>query len=272
MYPELLKLGPITIYSYGLMMGISFIVANYFLAKELGRKGLNPAVASTITLIALAAGISGSKIMYLLENFRYFVRDPIGMAFSPSGLTWYGGFFLATAMIYVYVKTKKISFWKIADSASPGLMWGYGVARIGCHLSGDGDYGFPTTLPWGVSYANGTYPPSEAFRNVPQIAGQFPGGIVPDSTPVHPTPIYEFLLATGIFLLLWRLRRRNVPEGNLFMLYLIYSGSERFLIEFIRINPRIFLGLSEAQIIAIVVIATGLYGLNRFRPGEPTAQ
>ncbi len=268
MYPELFKIGPFTVYSFGLMMGISFIVANYFLAKEFKRKGINPAFASTITLIALIAGVAGSKILYLIENFHYFVRDPIGMAMSASGLTWYGGFLLATGMIYLYGKSKKISFWRIADAASPGLMWGYGIARVGCHLSGDGDYGIPTNLPWGVSYARGTYPPSEAFRDLPQIASRFPNGIVPNDTPLHPTPIYEFILATGIFLLLWKLRRRNYPDGRLFMIYLISAGLERFFIEFIRVNPRILLGLTEAQIIAIVLIGVGLYGLRQFRPRE----
>ncbi len=268
MYPELFKIGPFTVYSFGLMMGISFIVANYFLGKEFKRKGINPAFASTITLIALVAGVSGSKILYLLENFSYFLRDPIGTAFSPSGLTWYGGFILATAMIYLYVRAKRISFWRVADAASPGLMWAYGIARIGCHLSGDGDYGLPTSLPWGVSYARGTYPPSEAFRDLPQIAGRFPTGVVPNDTPLHPTPIYEFLLATGIFFLLWKLRRRNYPDGRLFMIYLISAGLERFFVEFIRINPRILIGLTEAQIFAIVLIGVGLYGLRHFQHVE----
>jgi len=271
MYPELLKIGPITIYSYGLMMGISFIIANYLLSKELKRKGLDPSLASVITLIALVFGISGSKILYLIENFQHFTRNPIGMAFSPSGLTWYGGFFLATLVIYIYVRKKKISFWRIADAASPALIWAYGIARIGCHLAGDGDYGIPTDLPWGVSYARGTYPPSEAFRQFPEIAGRFPNGVVPDDTPLHPTPVYEFLLATGIFFLLWKLRKRNSPDGVLFMYYLIFAGLERFLIEFIRINPRLFLGLSEAQLIAIVLIALGLIGLPYFRREQPSS-
>jgi phosphatidylglycerol:prolipoprotein diacylglycerol transferase len=270
MYPELFRIGPFTVYSFGLMMGIAFIVANYLLAKELKRKGINPTYASSITLIALVAGVAGSKILYLLENFGDFIQDPIDRAFSPAGLTWYGGFVLATAMIYLYGRSKKVSFWKIADSASPGLMWGYGIARIGCHLSGDGDYGIPTTLPWGVSYARGTYPPSEAFRNLPEIANRYPNGIVPDNTPLHPTPIYEFILATGIFLLLWKLRKRNYPDGRLFMIYLIAAGLERFLIEFIRINPRILFGLSEAQIVATVLIVAGLYGLRHFKAKEAT--
>jgi phosphatidylglycerol:prolipoprotein diacylglycerol transferase len=265
MYPELFRIGPFTVYSFGLMMGIAFIVANYFLAKELKRKGINPAYASSITLIAVVAGISGSKILYLLENFDDFIQDPIARAFSPAGLTWYGGFILATAMIYLYVRSKKVSFWKIADAAAPSLILGYGIARIGCHLSGDGDYGIPTSLPWGVDYSRGTYPPSEAFRDFPEIASHYPNGIVPDHTPLHPTPVYEFLLATAIFFLLWKLRKRNYADGRLFMIYLIAAGLERFFIEFIRINPRVLFGLSEAQIIAIVLTVAGFYGLRHFK-------
>ena len=213
-----------------------------------------------------------TKILYLLENFKYFVRDPIGMAFSPSGLTWYGVFFLATAMIYIYVRSKRISFWKIADASSPGLMWGYGIARIGCHLSGDGDYGIPTSLPWAASYSRGTYPPSEAFRNFPEITSRFPDGIVPDTTLVHPTPVYEFILATGVFILLWKLRKHPAPDGQLFMLYLIFASLERLFIEFIRINPRILFGLSEAQIVSLILMALGLYGLSYFRRREAVTQ
>lgn len=269
MYPELFKIGPFTVYSYGLMMGISFIIANWLLSKELARKKLDPNLASTITLIALVTGISGSKILYLIEHWEYFVRDPIGMTFSPGGLTWYGGFLLATGMIYLYIKQKKIPFLKICDAASPGLMWAYGIARIGCHLSGDGDYGMPTNLPWAVSYGRGTYPPSIAFKNFPEIAARYPNSIVPNNTLVHPTPIYEFVLATVIFFLLWNLRKKPYLDGKLFMIYLVASGLERFLIEFIRINPRILFGLSEAQLFTAILIMIGLYGFYRLKTQLP---
>ncbi len=269
MYPELFKIGPFTVYSYGLMMGISFIIANWLLSKELARKKLDPNLASTITLIALVTGISGSKILYLIEHWEYFVRDPIGMTFSPGGLTWYGGFLLATGMIYLYIKQKKIPFLKICDAASPGLMWAYGIARIGCHLSGDGDYGMPTNLPWAVSYERGTYPPSVAFKNFPEIAARYPNSIVPNNTLVHPTPIYEFVLATVIFFLLWNLRKKPYLDGKLFMIYLVASGLERFLIEFIRINPRILFGLSEAQLFTAILIMIGLYGFYRLKTQLP---
>lgn len=264
MCPRLLDIGPFTIYSYGLMLAIGFIVASSLLTRELRRKLLDPNLGNNITLIALVTGVAGSKMLYLIEHWSEFIADPLGMAFSPSGLTFYGGFLLATLVVYLYVRRKKVNFFAIADATAPGLLLGYGIARIGCHLAGDGDYGFPTTLPWGTDYSNGTYPPSAAFRNFPEITSQFPNGIVPDNTPCHPTPVYELLLCAVFFWILWRMRKTTTPEGKLFMAYLVLAGLERFTIEFIRLNPRVAFGLSEAQLIAIGLMVVGALGWNYF--------
>ncbi|MFZ4622533.1 MAG: prolipoprotein diacylglyceryl transferase, partial [Bacteroidota bacterium] len=262
MHPIIFSLGPITIYSFGLMMGISFLIGNYILAKEFQRKKLHADLASNVTLIALIAGVSGSKLLYLIENWGFFVKDPFGMIFSPGGLTFYGGFILATSSIYVYAKKKKIRFMAIADSVAPALILGYGLARIGCHLAGDGDYGFPSNLPWATDYSNGTYPPSAAFRNFPEVTSQFPGGIVPDNTLCHPTPIYETIICSIFFLILWKNREKWNAEGQMFSIYLILAGIERFSVEFFRLNPRLAFGLSEAQLISLALIALGAYGVN----------
>lgn len=261
MHPVLFELGPVKIYSFGLMMGISFIIANILLTKEFKRKKLNPELASTITLIALVAGVVGSKILYLIENFSEFLADPFGMTFSPGGLTFYGGFILATASIYFYAKKKGIKFIRIADSIAPALLLAYGIARIGCHLAGDGDYGYPTDLPWATNYENGTYPPSAAFREFPEIVNKYGvNGVVPDNTLCHPTPIYETLICAGLFLIMWKNRGKWKTDGQMFYTYLIFAGLERFSVEFLRLNPRLFLGLSEAQIIAAILIAIGVIG------------
>ena len=259
MYPELFKIGPFTVYSYGLMLGIAFIVGSYFITKEFERRKLPANLGTEITLIAIIFGIIGSKLLHLIENWSDFVQDPFGMAFSPGGLTFYGGLILATFAIWFYVKRKKINFLTIADSVSPALALSYGIGRIGCHLAGDGDYGLPTTLPWGTNYENGTVPPSVMFRGSEYAAG-YPNGILPDNTPLHPTPVYEFLIMLLIFLLLWKLRKNNWAPGRMFMLYLLLAGTERLLIEFIRLNPRLLFGLSEAQLISIGLIIIGVTG------------
>jgi phosphatidylglycerol---prolipoprotein diacylglyceryl transferase len=268
MCPRLFQIGPFTVYGYGLMLALGFIAGSYLLVNEFKRRKLDPNIANNITLIALVAGVAGSKILYLIENWSSFIIDPIGMTFNPGGLTYYGGFILAAFSIYIYGNKKGIKFFTIADAIVPGLILGYGIARIGCHLAGDGDYGFPTTLPWGTDYSKGTYPPSIAFQDFPKITSQFPGGIVPNNIPCHPTPVYEFIMCALICWFLWSIRKKTVPTGKLFMIYLMLAGIERFFIEFLRPNPRMVLGLSEAQLISLALIAVGLFGWRKLTPSE----
>jgi len=269
--PKLFQIGPFPIYSFGVMLAIGFLAASYLLTEEFKRRKLNPDIAGTVTFLALVLGVAGSKLLHLIENWSSFVHDPIGMAFSPGGLTFHGGLILSIVGIAYYVRSKNIPFLLVADAASPGLILAYGIGRIGCHLAGDGDYGFPTTLPWGTDYSAGTYPPSAAFRNFPEITSQFPNGIVPDSIACHPTPMYEFVLAAIIALFLWRIRGRFSTHGMLFSLYLILSGLERFVVEFLRLNPKMLLGLSQAQVISVGLMIAGVAGyayLRRFEHKE----
>ena len=298
MYPELFKIGPFTVYSYGLMLGISFIVASYILNKEFERRKLNPAIATEITLFAIIFGIAGSKILDLIENWDSFIANPLS-AFSPGGLTFYGGLILATFAIWIYVRKKKIPFLVVADAVSPSLILAYGIGRIGCQLAGDGDYGTPTSLPWGTIFANGTVKPHYALMQYYQdhpaaalrdnyyklsseiIKTDAYGTITKfdETIHLHPAPIYEFFACLLIFFFLRYLQRKTTPseltvdgnlsksiwaDGKIFMLYLFLAGIERLSIEFIRLNPKLLFGLSEAQLISIVLIIIGALGFNYF--------
>jgi len=246
------------------MMGLSFLVANYILTVELKRKNHFPEHAGTLILFAVLFGVSGSKLLYLFENWAEFTAAPMRMALSPGGLTWFGGFFLATFAIYCYVRWRKMDFGKVCDSAAPALALGYGIARIGCHLAGDGDYGFPTNLPWAAEYSKGTYPPSAAFREFPDLVAKYGvHGVVPDTILVHPVPVYECILGVCIFLVLWNLRKKAWVDYQMFTVYLILAGAARLGVEFVRLNPRYILGLSEAQLIAIPMIIAGVIGFIR---------
>ncbi len=258
MIPVLFEIGAIKIYSYGLMLGIGFLLGSYILSRELKRKSLNPNMANTITMLSVVFGISGAKLLYLLEHWTQFMRDPIGMTFSAGGLTWYGGFIVGMIAIVIYIRSQKVSILKIWDCLGVALIIAYGVARLGCHFSGDGDYGFPTDLPWGTNYEKGTYPPSRAFAIFPEVTSQFPDGVVPDNTPCHPTPVYEMLLGVAGFTLLLNLRKKPWPDGKLFSVYLMLSSAFRFSIELLRLNPRLLWGLSEAQLIAIGLFLLGV--------------
>jgi phosphatidylglycerol:prolipoprotein diacylglycerol transferase len=263
MIPVLFEIGPFKIYSFGLLLGVGFFLGSYVLSLEFRRKKLDPNLAGTITILAIVFGIAGAKMLFLIEEWQSFIRNPVSEAFSPGGLTWYGGFVLGLTAVSVYVRRRKVPFLKVWDGLGVALMVAYGVARIGCHLSGDGDYGFPTDLPWGTNYERGTYPPSHALAIFPEITARYPGGVVPDNTPCHPTPIYELILGAAGFALLWKVRTRPWRDGRLFMLYLVLASLFRFSVEFLRLNPRLAFGLSEAQLISVPLFIGGLIAFRQ---------
>ncbi len=249
MYPKLFEIGPVPVYSYGLMLGLAFLVGSALFSRELKRNGMDENIGVAVTFLALIGGIIGSKLFYILEEWNFGSGMPLSSYFtkdvllSPSGLTFYGGLILAIVLMIVYCKIKKLSVLKMFDMMSPSAALGYGLARVGCHLSGDGDYGIPVNGTFweflGYSYVNGTVPTKE--------------GVL-----VHPTSIYEFIAAILIFLFLWHNRARYKTPGIIFAYYLILSGIERLLIEIIRLNPRVAFGLSQAQIISVGMIIFGV--------------
>jgi phosphatidylglycerol---prolipoprotein diacylglyceryl transferase len=281
MIPVLFQIGSLRVYSYGLMLGIAFILGSYILAWHFRQKKIDPAIASTITVLALVFGIGGAKVLYLIEEWTLFIRDPWGMAFSAGGLTWYGGFILALLVVSLYVRSKRIPFMRVWDGLGLALIIAYGVGRIGCHLSGDGDYGAPTQLPWGTIYAQGTAKPTlmlaSYFERHPEeraqwhydslraiVAGRDRMGNYyyrfDEVTPLHPTPIYELLLGCAGFVFLLWVRKRLTVDGMLFMTYLMLASTFRFVVEFLRLNPRYLGGLSEAQLFSIALFIIGLAG------------
>jgi prolipoprotein diacylglyceryl transferase len=219
-----------------------------------------------IAMVAAVAGIVGSKLFSILENLDTFVQDPIGEFFSGSGLTIYGGLILSFIAVPWYMKKKGLSIMQMLDAAAPSVILGYAVGRMGCHFSGDGDWGIVNTydkpswfiLPdwmWAYDY------PHNVLNEGQRIAGctwEYCHRLVP---AVFPTPIWEVLMAGTIFAILWALRSRVKYTGTLFSLYLVLNGIERFFIEFFRVNPRYdFMGysLSQAQFIAIGFLVAGI--------------
>jgi len=280
-----MQVGPININSFGLMLGLSAIIGSYVLARELRKRKLNAEIASTATVVALITGVIGAKALHLLEHWDAFIDSP-STAFSPSGLTWYGGFVLGILSLIVYVRNRQIPVLRFLDALGVALILSYGVGRVGCHLAGDGDYGIPTSLPWGTIYAQGTAKPSSMLReyfdrNPDQrdlwrydslrtvLAGVDDLGTpyfrFDELTPCHPTPIYELLLGiAGFFFLAW-IWKPSFPDGYLFMIYLLVASVFRFFVEFLRLQPKVSSGLSEAQLFSIAIFFLGLYGMYRIR-------
>lgn len=218
---------------------------------DLRRRKL-PADAYTIIGLAGIAGLLGAKLYHLLESPSEFFADPWPQLFSRTGFAWFGGFLGGFLTLILLARHYKIPILQMLDAASPAAALGYGIGRIGCLTSGDGDYGIPTSLPWGMS---------------------FPNGLVPTLERVHPTPIYELLAALAIAWFLWRLGtpspRKPKATGEIFCNYLILTGIARFLVEFIRINPRSFLGMSNAQAMAALSAIVGAALLWRIKRQSP---
>lgn len=247
MLPVLFKIGGFTVYSYGFMLSMTFIVIAYCLSRELVRKNMDQNLLGPTVIISIVFGLFGAKVFDIFEYWDRFLKDPVRVFMKGSGLTFLGGFVVGGIALTLFMRWQKVSMLRFCDAACPGAMYGYAVARIGCQLSGDGDYGIPTTLPWGMAYPNGT---------------------VPTTQIVHPTPVYETLAALVLGTILWRMRKTPKHDGWLFCWYLIFSGVERLLVEFIRVNPRWFLGLSQSQWISVILAsAAAIYLIvNRNAP------
>ncbi|MFY8191267.1 MAG: prolipoprotein diacylglyceryl transferase, partial [Bacteroidia bacterium] len=192
--------------------------------------------------IAAIGGILGAKLFHNLENIDELMADPIGSLVSFSGLTFYGGLIVAAIGIIYYVGKHGIGAWYICDATAAGLMLAYGMGRLGCHLSGDGDWGIDNLMPkpewlsafpdWVWAY---TYPNNVLNEGIP-IAGCVGNHCNQLANPVFPTPLYEAVVCIGLFGLLWSVRKRFTIPGTFFMFYLLLNGIERFLIEKIRVN------------------------------------
>jgi phosphatidylglycerol:prolipoprotein diacylglycerol transferase len=254
---EIPVFGGIPVHSFGLMMAVAFLASSFVLTRLFRQNGFPPEVAEQVILVGAVAGLAGSKLYFLLfEAFDRFMRHPIDMIFSGAGLTWYGGFVLAFAGIVYLIRKRRLPVLKSIDLISVPLPLGYGIGRIGCHLAGDGDYGLPWDGIFATNYSRGIVPPSQAFHGT-EVARQFPNGVVPDDTLCHPTPIYEFVLSALIFAVLYWSTRKKLPVGFQISLYLVLGGIERFSIEFLRLNPKVVLGLSGAQLFSLAMIAGG---------------
>ena len=235
MQPEI-SIGPITLQTFGLMFALAFISAGALLARRFKELGKPPDWAYEMGFAALLGGVIGARLYYLVDNWEKVSDDLLSNIFSGSGLTWYGGAIGGAIAVVLWARYRGFLGLALLDLAAPALALGYAVGRIGCQLSGDGDYGQPWDGPWAMSYPDGT---------------------VPTTDDVHPTPVYETLTMGLGALILWRLRDR-FRVGILFALYLVYAGAERFLVEFIRLNDEVALGLTQAQLESLAMIIAGV--------------
>jgi len=221
-----------------------------------------------ITIIALVFGLLGAKLFDIFENWSDFLKRPSEYIFSAKGLTFYGGLICAALAIWWYAKKHKIGFWYLNDAMAPTMMLAYSLGRIGCQVSGDGDWGIANTNPKPFSWLPDWM---WSYRFPHNVNEMDPGVIIPGCTDTkfcnqlavghYPTSFYEIVICFILFLVLWSLRKKLKIPGQLFALYLMLNGLERFFIEKIRVNTRMnILGLypTQAEVISSLLFLSGL--------------
>ena len=232
--PEIHVLG-LSIKTFGLFFALNFAAWGLLAGRRLKELGKPSDWAYEMVTVALVGGLIGARGYFLLQNHDSL---SLGDIFGGSGLIWYGGLLGGVVAVLLWARRKDFISLALLDLAGPCLALGYAIGRIGCQVSGDGDYGKAWNGPWAMGYPNGT---------VPTAPGE----------TVHPTPIYETLTMGLLAFALWQLRDRVRP-GVLFALYLVGSGLERFLVEFLRRNQDVLLGLTAAQLEAGSIFVAGV--------------
>jgi phosphatidylglycerol:prolipoprotein diacylglycerol transferase len=232
--PEIEILG-ISIKTFGVMFALGFLACGAVVARRLKELGQPVDWAYEITFAALVGGVIGARAYYLIQNFEQ-VKHNLGTSiFSGSGLVWYGGAIGGAIGVVLWMRWRGVLELRMFDMCATAL--GYGIGRIGCQVSGDGDYGIRSSLPWAMGYPHGTLPTPAGVR-------------------VQPTPIYETVSMCLLAYVLWSFRDRVRP-GVIFALYLLLSGLERFLVEFIRRNKEVLIGLTAPQLESAALIVIG---------------
>ena len=241
MIPSILELGPIPIRSFGLLVALALFAGAVRLSMSFARYGIDPRLAERYVTAAGLSGLLGARVWHILENWSYLKHDLMGALCASAGFTFYGGFIVAAVVVYLLAKRDGVPLGRFCDALGPALALGYAVGRLGCQLSGDGDYGSSTTGFWGMSYATGV---------VPTLPGE----------RVYPTPLFESTISLLIVFLLSYVERGNRFFNQPFQrfgLYLVCLSLERIWVEIFRINPVVVWRLSEAQVIGGVLLLFG---------------
>jgi phosphatidylglycerol:prolipoprotein diacylglycerol transferase len=240
-----IHLGPLSIGTFGLMMWVAFLAAFFLLSADFKRRGFRVDPQNVVAFCAVA-GIVGAKLYHVWDT-------PGEPFFRRTGFAWFGGFLAGLATLIFVALYYRIPLLQFLDACSPAAALGYAVGRIGCLTSGDGDYGIPTSLPWGMKFPPPALVPSSETC---QLYGRSP------DCAVHPTPLYEFLVGLLLTYALWKIGEKvlagKMSSGTVLAAFLVLSGLARFLVEFIRINPRVLWGMSNAQTAGLCSLIAGI--------------
>lgn len=242
MIPRLIELGPLPINSFGLCIALAAWAGIICLSRSFSRANISSSLGEKYVLWGILSGLIGARVWYVINNWSTFLKDPVGELFAGAGFIFYGGFFTAATVLIILSRRDKIPLHTFLDSLGPTLAIGYGIGRLGCQLSGDGDYGVPTNSIFGMAYPEGVVP-------------------TPPGVMAYPTPLYESIMAFAIAGILLKFekggRMFNAPYAR-FGLYLVLISFERFIIEFFRRNPHLFGTIfSQAQFFSLALVILG---------------
>ena len=234
---RLIPVGPWDVPTFGLMLWVATVTGAVVMHYSFRRAHVE-ADALGIVALTVVAGIIGAKLWHVLDSPAEFQLDGWSVLWSTGGFAWFGGLIAGIVALIVQGKMAGMSGLKTLDLAAPAAAIGYAIGRIGCLTSGDGDYGIPSNLPWAMGFPDGIDP-------------------TPPGVRVHPTPIYELIAGLVIGWWLWKRGAKRLGTGAVVGEYLLLTGVARFLVEFIRRNPKILLGLSNAQLASLGSVAAG---------------
>lgn len=246
MYPKLLELGPISIYSYGLLLVSAYLLGLQVAVVRGRARGLDGQRVMDLGIAIIVAALVGAKLMLFVVEFDQFTRNPAALwTLVRSGGVFYGGLLLAVGVAFWYMRRHAMPLWATCDAYAPGIAAGQAVGRVGCLLAGC-CYGHPTDAPWGVTF---TSPLAAANVGTPlDIA-------------LHPTQLYEAVAALVILGILLALEKRGRSfAGRTFWSYLVLYPAVRFVIEFYRGDPRgaVFDVLSTSQFVSVLLVPLGV--------------
>ena len=251
-HPFQFSIGPLQFTGFGIAVVLGFVVAQMIAQEEMKRRGYDPTPIADMIFGAVIGGLLGAKLYFVI------VLGNWDALFARGGFVFWGGLMGGAVGVFLISHRKKVPIWRTLEVGAPALAAAYAVGRTGCWDVGD-DYGRPWNGPWAVQFPQGA-PPSTAGVMSREFGVKFPPGTDPNTVvAVHPTQLYEVTMALIMFAVLWRLRRHRHAEGWLFGVYCVLAGIERFMVEFFRAkDDKLAIGLTEAQVIALVALALGI--------------
>ena len=249
MHPILFKIGPITIYTYGVLIATAFFLGLALAARQARVEGEDPQKIMDLSFYILISAIVGSRLLYIVVEYKEYISSPLRIfKVWEGGLVFYGGFIMAMAVVIIYIRKHEMNLWKVGDILAPSVAIGQGVGRLGCFFAGC-CYGRETDVPWAFIFKD-------------------PNTLAPMDVHLHPTQLYDSANGFIIFAVLFILRKYKRFDGQLFWTYTLLYAVGRFIVEIFRGDERGFViesFLSTSQFIAIPLLIVSLAMLIRLK-------